>query len=100
MSHHTAPALHLVCDQTQLPIATRARKKGVAAALHALLKTARKTGRRIARPITHRFAVRRLCDLTEAELRDIGLTRMDVHRALNQPFWDDPSDILVRITRR
>jgi len=39
----------------------------------------------------HRLAAqrRRLASLSEATLKDIGLTRVDVEQEFNRPFWDD-----------
>lgn len=47
------------------------------------------------RAITHRREVRKLLDLDERSLRDIGLIRNDVIGALAQPMVKDPSVVLL-----
>ncbi|WP_282340934.1 MULTISPECIES: DUF1127 domain-containing protein [Pseudomonas] len=39
----------------------------------------------------HRLAAQRrhLASLSDATLKDIGLTRVDVEQEFNRPFWDD-----------
>ena len=49
----------------------------------------------LVRAITHRREVRQLLDLDERSLRDIGLVRSDVIGALDQPWVNDPSAILL-----
>jgi len=61
-------------------------KAGVAAAL------ARAAGLRTA--LSHRRAVRRLAELDDRTLKDIGLARSDVTGALAQSLAVDPSRIL------
>jgi uncharacterized protein YjiS (DUF1127 family) len=42
----------------------------------------------------------RLGELSDAELADIGLTRADLHVAVDQPFGHDPTASLNMIVRR
>lgn len=51
---------------------------------------------RIARAINHRIAVNSMSNMDEHLLRDIGLTKGDVHRALGASIGDDPSHELTR----
>jgi uncharacterized protein YjiS (DUF1127 family) len=47
------------------------------------------------RTVRNRLAVRRLRQLDDHGLKDIGLTRADVDGALAAPLWQDPSRILA-----
>lgn len=47
------------------------------------------------RAIAHRWEVRTLLELDDRALRDIGLARDDVRRALDQPLAKDPSTFLM-----
>ncbi|MDZ5700073.1 MULTISPECIES: DUF1127 domain-containing protein [Phyllobacteriaceae] len=49
------------------------------------------------RLMKNRHAMRRLDELTDWELRDIGLTREDVARAQEGPILDDPIRRLMRV---
>lgn len=49
----------------------------------------------LARALRHRGEVRRLAELDERALKDIGLTRLEVIGALAEPLYTDPSAILV-----
>ena len=51
---------------------------------------------RIARAINHRISVASLNEMDERLLRDIGLTKNDVNRALGAAIGDDPSHELTR----
>lgn len=51
---------------------------------------------RIARAIKNRIAINRLSAMDERQLRDIGLTKSDVYRALGAAIGDDPSHELTR----
>ena len=50
----------------------------------------------IARALEHRREVRHLAELDERILKDIGLSRTDVDGALSEPFYRNPSTVLVR----
>jgi uncharacterized protein YjiS (DUF1127 family) len=50
----------------------------------------------VLRALSHRAEVRRLASLDDRMLRDIGLTRTDIHGALAEPLLRDPSMVLVR----
>jgi uncharacterized protein YjiS (DUF1127 family) len=41
--------------------------------------------------VKHRRELRRLIDLDDHALADIGLTRSDLHAALSAPPWRDPT---------
>jgi len=63
-------------------------------------------GLRLARTISemwrlwsNRRAMRRLSDLTDWELVDIGLTREDIALAYDGPIFDDPTRRLEQIAR-
>jgi uncharacterized protein YjiS (DUF1127 family) len=49
----------------------------------------------VERAIRHRLAVRRLLQLDDHALKDIGLTRSEVSGALAAPVWQDPSRLLA-----
>jgi uncharacterized protein YjiS (DUF1127 family) len=44
--------------------------------------------------VKHRRELRRLIDLDDHTLADIGLTRSDLHAALSAPPWRDPTSML------
>lgn len=48
------------------------------------------------RALDHRGEVKALAELDERTLKDIGLSRNDVDGALAEPFYRNPSLILVR----
>lgn len=48
----------------------------------------------------NRRAFDRLGDMTDTELADIGLTRSDLHLAVDAPFGSDPTARLRAITDR
>ena len=50
--------------------------------------------------VRHRREVRHLAELDERILKDIGLSRTDVHGALAEPFYRNPSAVLVRTHER
>lgn len=50
--------------------------------------------------IKHRRAVMNLDELDDRALMDIGLVRSDVDSALSEPFFRDPSRVLVRSMAR
>src|SRR3954470_1528565 len=50
--------------------------------------------------IRHRREVMNLDQLDDRALQDIGLVRSDVDDALSEPFFRDPSAVLVRSTAR
>jgi uncharacterized protein YjiS (DUF1127 family) len=58
--------------------------------------------RRLARALANRQEVKRLAEMDDRSLKDIGLVRSDVTGALAQPFHKDPSAVLLvrRVERR
>ena len=58
--------------------------------------------RALARALAHRQDVKRLAELDDRALKDIGLVRGDVAGALAEPFHKDPSTVLMvrRVERR
>ncbi|HEY8566828.1 MAG TPA: DUF1127 domain-containing protein [Beijerinckiaceae bacterium] len=50
---------------------------------------------RVVQVLRHRGEVKQLADLDDRALADIGLTRSDVTRALNEPWLKDPSSVLL-----
>lgn len=46
--------------------------------------------------VRHRREVRSLAELDERILKDIGLSRTEVDGALAEPFYRNPSTVLVR----
>ncbi len=52
------------------------------------------------RVLRNRHQARKLNDLTDAQLADIGLTRGDVRTALAAPFFRDPSFALTKASQR
>ena len=69
--------------------------KGVAVAAS---RIARAAGRRVAAMVqatTHRSEIRRLLEMDDRQLKDIGLLRNDVLGALAQPIVRDPSIVLM-----
>jgi uncharacterized protein YjiS (DUF1127 family) len=55
---------------------------------------------RLARAIGDRQDVKRLMELDDRALKDIGLTRSDVDGALAEPLFRNPSTALVRSVER
>jgi uncharacterized protein YjiS (DUF1127 family) len=45
--------------------------------------------------LKHRHAIKALAELDERALKDIGLVPSDVHGALAEPFYRDPSTVLL-----
>jgi uncharacterized protein YjiS (DUF1127 family) len=45
--------------------------------------------------LRHRHAIKGLAELDERALKDIGLLLSDVHGALAEPFYRDPSTVLL-----
>ena len=45
--------------------------------------------------LKHRHAIKGLAELDERALKDIGLLPSDVHGALAEPFYRDPSTVLL-----
>lgn len=58
--------------------------------------------RGLARALAHRQDVKRLAEMDDRALKDIGLLRSDVVGALAEPFHKDPSTVLLvrRVERR
>jgi uncharacterized protein YjiS (DUF1127 family) len=55
----------------------------------------------VCRVLRHRMEVNRLQDLDDNQLRDIGLTRAELHSALlGSSFFEDPSAHLTQSARR
>jgi uncharacterized protein YjiS (DUF1127 family) len=50
--------------------------------------------------LEHRREVKALTELDERTLKDIGLSRSDVEGALSEPFFRNPSLVLVRTVER
>jgi uncharacterized protein YjiS (DUF1127 family) len=70
------------------------------AALRALRRTAMlvaKPAGSVLRALRNRRDIMRLADLDEHQLKDLGLTRTDVHGALAVSLLDDPSSVLCDI---
>lgn len=53
----------------------------------------------VAKLLVNRWMAKQLCDFTEHELADIGLSRSDVRVALDGPLYADPSLKLAAIAR-
>ncbi|NNM72974.1 DUF1127 domain-containing protein [Enterovirga aerilata] len=68
---------------------------GRAAALRHAAMLVLRTIAGFVRALIHRREVRKLLELDERSLRDIGLIRNDVIGALDQPLVKDPSVILL-----
>ncbi|MFP5076039.1 DUF1127 domain-containing protein [Rhizobium sp. YIM 134829] len=51
------------------------------------------------RVLRNRQVTMRLCDLSDAQLLDIGLTRADISEALAEPLLQDPSGRLNLVAR-
>jgi len=45
----------------------------------------------VAMALVNRWMVKQLCDFSDHELADIGLSRSDLHSAFDGPFHTDPS---------
>ena len=50
--------------------------------------------------IRHRHEMKHLAELDDRALKDIGLVRSDVEAALAEPFFRNPSSVLVRSSQR
>jgi uncharacterized protein YjiS (DUF1127 family) len=55
---------------------------------------------RLARALSDRQDVKRLMELDDRALKDIGLTRSDVDGALAEPLFRNPSTVLLRSVER
>lgn len=53
----------------------------------------------VAKIMVNRWMAKQLCDFTDHELADIGLSRSDVHAALDGPLYADPSLRLAAVAR-
>ena len=53
----------------------------------------------VAKILVNRWMAKQLCDFTDHELADIGLSRADVREALDGPLHADPSLRLAAIAR-
>lgn len=67
-----------------------------ARATQAWLRHLAATVRQLARSLRNRRALAPLAEWDERALRDIGLTRADLHLALGAPLSEDPSTQLAR----
>ena len=65
------------------------------ASLATVARVALRPGLRVIQVLRHRGEVKQLTDLDDRALADIGLTRSDVARALNEPWLKDPSSVLL-----
>ena len=83
MTQHTTIDCH-AADVTVLPAGRTSNLSRVWAHLRGFLKA-----------IRHRMKVRELSAFDDRMLKDIGLTRADVHDALSAPLSADPSEILA-----
>ena len=54
----------------------------------------------LAKALRDRREVKRLTELDDRALHDIGLTRSDIKGALAEPLLHDPSQVLVRCAER
>ena len=54
----------------------------------------------LAKALRHRREIKNLAEFDERMLKDIGLTRSDVHSALSEPLTRNPSWVLVRSAER
>jgi len=52
--------------------------------------------RELCKAIKHRRDMAVLANQDDRLLADIGLTRSDVHQAIRQPLWHDPTEVLRR----
>jgi uncharacterized protein YjiS (DUF1127 family) len=64
------------------------------------LSGAFQNGAALARALRHRREIRALAELDDRTLKDIGLIRSDVSGALAEPFYRNPSVVLVRCVDR
>jgi uncharacterized protein YjiS (DUF1127 family) len=55
---------------------------------------------RVVQALEHRREIKALAELDERTLKDIGLLRSDVDGALAEPFFRNPSLVLVRTVGR
>ncbi len=55
---------------------------------------------RMVRTLHHRRQINELMSYDDRMLRDIGVTRLDLHRALSGPLASDPSRELSRLRHR
>ncbi|SCM76711.1 hypothetical protein KL86PLE_40516 [uncultured Pleomorphomonas sp.] len=51
----------------------------------------------VAKILANRWMAKQLCDFTDHELADIGLSRSDVREALDSPLYADPSLTLAAV---
>lgn len=61
---------------------------------HPIVALAGQAVARVVRTFNNRFQAAKLCDLSDEQLKDIGLTRSDVRRVLARPLHTDPAPIL------
>jgi uncharacterized protein YjiS (DUF1127 family) len=86
-------------DFKEVPMTRHSASLAPAAGLAIVSRTVRTALRQIGglmKAIQHRREVRHLAELDDRILKDIGLSRADVHGALAEPFYRNPSSVLVR----
>lgn len=71
------------------------RSSAVFAALRAGLRAPVRVLAGIAAALKNRRDVAQLLEAEPGMLRDLGLTSMDIHCALSEPLWRDPSSRLL-----
>jgi uncharacterized protein YjiS (DUF1127 family) len=82
-------------------IATRIATSPWAGALIGQTFTAVLLGiRQVVTAIKHRRQLADFVDCEEHRLSDMGITRDDVHAALSEPLWRDPTAALARRARK
>ena len=69
--------------------------ESISAVITARVAAALCAASRVMTALRHRRAIRSLAELDERALKDIGLVASDVHGALAEPFYRDPSTVLL-----
>lgn len=75
------------------------RTSSFGSAVQNFLRTAARSARVVAKAVINRRAARKLNELSDYELLDIGLTRDDVRHGFAMPFTADPTVELARRAR-
>ncbi len=55
--------------------------------------------RRLRQRFVNKYALRTLLEADDRLLDDIGVTRDEVLRASQLPFWNDPAEVIKRVPR-